>query len=140
MRTNPEEQFPRNSSPPPEIPPLPEMVGAMPPPLPKPQVVTTSGKKTVLMALGAMVVLLIGAVVAGVGLFWVTKRDLEVTPEHRAALHTAADLAEWYEFEVDPANSEITVLRRHIPLVAVPNACAECVCGMSGQIGHMWRF
>jgi hypothetical protein len=87
-----------------------------------------------------MVVLLIGAVVAGVGLFWVTKRDLEVTPEHRAALHTAADLAEWYEFEVDPANSEITVLRRHIPLVAVPNACAECVCGMSGQIGHMWRF
>jgi hypothetical protein len=103
MRNNPEEQFPSNSSPSPVIPPLPEMAGAMPPPLPKPQVMTTSGKKTVLMALGAMVVLLIGAVVAGVGLFWVTKRDLEVTPEYRAALHTAADLAEWYEFEVDPS-------------------------------------
>jgi hypothetical protein len=70
MRTNPEEQFPRNSCPPPEIPPLPEMAGALP--LPKPRVATTSGKKTVLMALGAMVVVLIGAVVAGVGLFWVT--------------------------------------------------------------------
>jgi hypothetical protein len=78
---------------------------ALPPPVPAPavQVVTTPGWKTVVLALGTVGVLLVAGIAGFALLFHYTTREFEVTAEHRAALHRAEDLQEWYEFEVDEA-------------------------------------
>lgn len=76
-------------------------ISPLPPPLPKPRVVTTPGGKTVLLAFGATVLLLVGAVLAFALFYSFTSRGFEVTADHRAAMHTADDLTEWFDFEVD---------------------------------------
>lgn len=78
-----------------------------PPPLAQPQPVPATGRRIAGWKIALIAVLLLGVVSVGIlitiGLmFHYTTREMTVTEEHRKALHHAADLRKWQDFEVDP--------------------------------------
>ncbi|MCU0778978.1 MAG: hypothetical protein MUF86_15115 [Akkermansiaceae bacterium] len=75
----------------------PDLRGAMPPPLPK----RPSAWRWVLLFAGGVLALAGVAATAWFLYFHLGTREIELNDEQRAALHQAADLQEWYAFEVD---------------------------------------
>lgn len=71
--------------------------GVMPPPLPKPR----SAWRFVLLFAGGVAAMAAFAATAWFIYGELGTRVIELTDDQRAALHQAADLQEWYEFDVD---------------------------------------
>lgn len=78
-----------------------------PPPLAQPPLAPEAKRRAAGWKIALIAVLLLGVVSVGimitVGLmFHYTTRELTVTDEQRKALHHAADLVAWHDFDVDP--------------------------------------